>query len=103
MKTIIMPVGHERTKIIARLGRDHYTYAGSPQRGQVRHETLGTLDVWFFDYAKFEPDVQVLIAQRYIVSHPCSFSEAVHYCKTHQHAIPCDQIDLEGDNDDTSA
>ena len=93
--TIIRPLGRERAKIKDRQGRDHYSYDGIPEHGVVRHESLGIIPVWYFDYCKFEPDVQVLMAQRYADSHNCSFSDGVTYCKSHQHAIPCSHIALD--------
>lgn len=94
MKTIVKPLGREQQKIVERLGRDHYTYDGVPEKGKVA-VGLVHIDVWYFDFNKFEVDTQIVMATQYAKVHSCQFSEALQWLKTHPSAIPCDQIEIE--------
>lgn len=96
---LVKPTGEQRVHCIEAIGRDSWRYGGEFQKGHVNHALNGeskVIEVYFYDFDKIlDADVQQHMIRSRAQVHHQTLVEAERYCRTHQCAVPCADVELE--------
>lgn len=97
IKTVVFGIGKHKKELIAKIGRSSWVYSGVPTRGYVRRvqgRVTEIVEVWFFDFALVESDVQQAMVISVAKLHAMPLDKARDFCAQNATAIPCAQIKL---------
>ena len=93
--TIIRPRGHQKQRLEANTGLDHYTVDGDVTAA-VSNSPMGLIKVWTFRYADIcETVVRTHMLKETIGKRGLTLKEALDYLARVPCAVPQDQVEIE--------
>jgi len=96
-KTIVHAVKHQE-RLLKNIGKESWVYRGIPVRVRIRHETMGIINAWLFQFNLIEQVVQDHMVVSHATTHYMSQVKTINFLRAFGCAIPCDDIELIDEN-----